>query len=94
MARIPASEFRNGIVMQCGCTAPGTLQRPGEPAYVGCGLHSCVDVAEAEPDLTGRTAVCLYGGGKPVPSSPTLAFFRHRPDQPHDEYYCGCWGWD
>ena len=23
-----------------------------------------------------------------------LAFFEHRPDQPHDRYYCGCWGWD
>lgn len=23
-----------------------------------------------------------------------LAFFEHRPDQDHDRYYCGCWGWD
>lgn len=23
-----------------------------------------------------------------------LAFFSHRPDRAHDEFYCGCWGWD
>jgi hypothetical protein len=28
------------------------------------------------------------------PSSFRLAFFAHKPDQPMDEYYCGCWGWD
>lgn len=29
-----------------------------------------------------------------APSSTSLPFFKHRPDQPHDEYFCGCWGWD
>lgn len=28
------------------------------------------------------------------PSAEPLAFFHHQPDQPHDRYYCGCWGWD
>jgi hypothetical protein len=28
------------------------------------------------------------------PSSPNLAFFKHTPEKPQDEYYCGCWGWD
>ena len=29
-----------------------------------------------------------------APSSPDLPFFEHKPTQPHDEYYCGCFGWD
>lgn len=28
------------------------------------------------------------------PSSPDLAFFSHKPDREHDEFYCGCFGWD
>ena len=28
------------------------------------------------------------------PSTDNLAFFEHRPSEPHDRYYCGCWGWD
>ena len=36
--------------------------------------------------------------GKPCmceqPSSSNLAFFQHNPSKPHDEFYCGCWGWD
>lgn len=23
-----------------------------------------------------------------------LPFFKHCPDKPYDEFYCGCWGWD
>ena len=90
--KIPASEFRIGLMLTCGCAAAGTLQRPGEPAYVGCGLHNCNEVVD-EPDLTGRTAHCSYGGSE-VPSSTKLAFFQHQPNQKHDSYYCGCCGWD
>lgn len=28
------------------------------------------------------------------PSSPSLAFFEHTPSKSHDNYYCGCFGWD
>lgn len=28
------------------------------------------------------------------PSAPGLPFFSHEPGQPHDRFYCGCWGWD
>lgn len=27
------------------------------------------------------------------PSSPALPFFAHQPGRPHDQFYCGCWGW-
>ena len=28
------------------------------------------------------------------PSSSSLAFFQYHPTKPHDEYYCGCFGWE
>ena len=94
--RIPASEFKHGIALRCGCTASGTVKLVGETEwFVGCLIHECLDVVEEEskPDLTGRMARCSYGGNE-VPSSWNLAFFRHRPERDHDEYYCGCYGWD
>lgn len=93
MATLPASEFRVGIAMACGCAAQGTLSINGGPALVGCGVHGCTEVADARLSLVGRTAVCSYGG-KEVPSSWSLAFFEHRPNEKHDRYYCGCFGWD
>jgi hypothetical protein len=93
MSTIPASEFRIGIMMKCGCSAQGTVSRPGQPAVVSCAVHACTDVADGTPDLTGRTAVCSYGGNE-VPSRPDLAFFQHCPNEKHDRYYCGCYGWD
>lgn len=92
MATLPASEFRVGIMLTCGCAAAGTLKRPGQPALVGCGLHSCTEIAD-EPSLKGRTATCSYGGNE-VPSSKDLPFFCHQPDAKHDSYYCGCWGFE
>jgi len=93
MTTIPTSEFRIGIMMKCGCAAQGTLSREGQPAVVGCGVHGCTDVEDSPPDLAGRTALCSYGGNE-VPSRPDLAFFEHRPNDKHDRYYCGCYGWD
>ncbi len=93
MATLPASEFKVGIMMECGCAASGNLRVNGGPALVCCGVHDCTEVAAVEPDLTGRKARCSYGG-KEVPSCSTLAFFKHRPTMEYDEYYCGCFGWD
>lgn len=94
MATLPASEFRVGILMQCGCAAQGTVTRPGHDAVVGCLVHDCYDVAEQAPDLAGRIARCSYGAHADRPSSASLAFFEHRPGHPFDRYYCGCFGWD
>lgn len=91
MASLPARAFRVGILMVCGCAAPGTLQRPGEPALVGCGLHDCTEVADA-PDLSQRLARCMCG--KTAPSSTALAFFELHLNAPHDRFYCGCRGWN
>ena len=37
-----------------------------------------------------------HGGNYPsvAPSSVSLPFFEHRPDEPFDRHFCGCWGWD
>lgn len=79
--------------MTCGCAANAKITRKGFPAVDGCAVHMCTEVAKVAPDLTGRTARCRYGGAE-VPSSTSLAFFVHEPNQPHDSYYCGCFGWD
>jgi hypothetical protein len=38
-----------------------------------------------------RNPVCQCGK---EPSRFDLAFFKHKPDEEHDEFYCGCFGWD
>lgn len=81
-------------MMECGHAANATSK--GDPVCAICvGLHPGARViAEAQPDLTGRTAKCSYRCGSTAPSSTSLAFFTHQPNQEHDNYYCGCWGWD
>jgi hypothetical protein len=80
------------LVMECGHTAQSDS---------GCVICNCSKAAE-QPDLTGRKAKCCYSGAsttkykcaKEADSSTGLGFFKHKPDQDYDEYYCGCWGWD
>lgn len=83
-------------MMACGHAAQGT-DGTGSPVCVICfGKPEATQVA-TDPDLTGRTARCSYYGSKcrsEQPSSTSLAFFKHQPDQEYDGYYCGCYGWD
>ena len=53
--------------------------------------HLAEDVTDV--DLTGRYAKCSYCG-RIHKSDDNLAFFRHHKGLEHDEYYCGCRGWD
>lgn len=87
-------------MMACGHAA-NAVRTDVTPHLPACVICDCTTVAAAPPDLTGRTARCSYRtrrNGQPctseVPSQPGLAFFAHHPDRPHDEFYCGCWGWD
>lgn len=80
--------FTPGLMMACGCAAQGTVD-----GRTGCGVHLCTEQAREQPNLTGRTALCTYGAHSERPSRTTLAFFTHRPDEKHDRYYCGCFGW-
>lgn len=49
---------------------------------------------------TGRNHESYYGckrGDRCLceqPSSLTLPFFDRRRNDPHDRFFCGCWGWD
>lgn len=93
-------------MMRCGHAANATHVTPAgsQPSCVICtgitqlddGRDPALVIDDDPPDLNERTAVCLdrSGGHKPVVSSPSLAFFRHRPDHDTDEYYCGHAGWD
>lgn len=77
-------------MMTCGHAANATTadERPA------CAICGCTTVDESAPSLEGRTAHCQYGRHAEKPSSPALAFFAHHPEQEHDRYYCGCYGWD
>jgi hypothetical protein len=86
-------------MMECGHAANGISSATLAPVCVICVgiLPGAEIIAAAPPDLTGRTARCSYYGQRcqnEKPSSPALAFFSHLPKQEHDQYYCGCYGWD
>lgn len=82
-------------VMKCGHSANATTA-DGKPACAICvGIRPGAEEIDDRPaDLTGRSARCVYGPHGEQPSSYELAFFEHRPSEPQDRYYCGCYGWD
>lgn len=61
----------------------------------------CVYFGKAKPRRRYANDECNYGCrgnnvckcGK-VPSSLDLAFFEYKPNEEHDKFYCGCFGWD
>lgn len=82
--------------MSCGHTAQGTMFENGVEIPV-CVICQNKERAVQQLSLEGRKARCSYYGGKCTSeeaSSFDLAFFKHQPDKPHDEFYCGCYGWD
>lgn len=82
--------MRELVFMKCGCTANARREPGGEPS---CAVHGTMEQAPV-PNLSGRVARCSYGAHRDVPSELGLPFFSHHPDQTHDRYYCGCFGWD
>lgn len=89
----------NATMMRCGhaanaiCTASHGINF--DPPIPCCAICDCLAVADQQPDLSDRRALCLQCGTRLVPSEPgKLAFFAHRPDRDYDGYYCGCRGWD
>lgn len=82
------------VMMKCGHAA-NAQDETGKPVCVICiGIRDGADEVVEAPDLTGRTAFCVYGKHAEVPSDLSLPFFEHLPDQPRDRYYCGCFGWN
>jgi len=84
-------------LMECGHTA-NAKDGDGNPVCVICiGINQGATVVErVRPSLVGRKARCGYYHtcGSERDSSFDLAFFEHKDDQEHDEFYCGCYGWD
>jgi hypothetical protein len=44
----------------------------------------------AEPNSSCSRSICTCQKSSTGP----LAFFKYRPEQEFDEFYCGCWGWN
>jgi len=80
-------------LMTCGCTANGYRVHADESQVPCCVVHGCDEVAEVQPDLSGRVATCL-SCDRDRESKFTLAFFAYRPHAEKDLFYCGCRGWD
>lgn len=87
-------------MMKCGCRANSYHRKPDGTEEPACVVHAPDPAAYTpipEPDLSQRRARCAYYKttcGQERPSTDHLAFFVHKPDQPFDEFYCGCHGWD
>lgn len=88
----------NPVIMKCGCAANATCSRMGEreynPPIPSCVIHDCIEVADEQPDFTGRMARCAYFKTcKHIqPSDPEkLAFFEYRgPGSPESRDICKC----
>lgn len=81
------------VTMQCGHAA-NAVTEDGKPCCAICaGIDPGAERIADEPDLAGRMARCYWCEAE-RPSSQSLAFFKYRPDQETDSFYCGCKGWD
>lgn len=58
--------------------------------YFGLSCRPMGDRGGAECDDCRKTLRCKCE----CQSSSDLAFFKHQPAKPFDEFYCGCKGWD
>lgn len=81
-------------MMKCGHAA-NARDELGNPVCAVCyGITTDAVVVVEGAKVEGRMMRCSYGHGTPQPSDPRAAFFRSVPNEPYDEFYCGCWGWD
>lgn len=85
------------VMMKCGCNSNATTVRNGKTipcCAICCGIKEGWDEVDTNaPSLDGRKAKC-FSCDRVVDSSLKLAFFRACPNEPFDQFYCGCWGWD
>ena len=82
-------------MMKCGHQA-NAVRMPGEiPCCAICSgiTEDALIIDDNPPDLTSRMAKCADCHRKKK-STDNLAFFRHQPDAPYDQFYCGCRGWN
>lgn len=80
-------------LMKCGHSAQGRKGN-GRPVCVICyGLDPGADQVADSPDLSSRDARCYYCK-RVTKSNVELPFFTYQPEDPLDDYYCGCHGWN
>lgn len=80
------------VLMKCGHVANATYD--GNPCCAICAPNeSAFEILEEDVDLSNRVAKCT-DCGKERESSKDLPYFDYQPNKDHDEYYCGCQGWD
>ena len=55
-------------IMKCGCASQGVCKAHGgkklDPPIPACVVHDCFEIAEVQPSLEGRIALCSYHGCK------------------------------
>ena len=87
-----------GFLMNCGHVAQG-YDSWMYPVCVCCAGNGSDDyktiakVVHGTGGIEGRSAKCSECG-KVEESRWKLPFFKRRPDDEFDGYYCGCRGWD
>ena len=98
------------VMMKCGHAANSKDAEGNPCCVICIGIHAGAREVMPSPPLEGRKARCIYDrAGKQGPSwggisengyhcvqdsKVELPFFEHRPGQPYDYFYCGCFGWD
>lgn len=87
MATTTISPSREPTTRRARCSFFGRPPAKGYRASTDC---RAVVAERQAPNANGGPRVCLCE----EESSEKLAFFTAKPDQEHDEYYCGCHGWD
>ena len=84
----------NNKLMTCGHSANGFRVSATGEKIPACVICNCIEESKIQPsDIAGRIALCSCCK-KQQPSNPDLAFFEYKPNEDHDNYYCGCKGWD
>lgn len=75
-------------IMACGCSSNAKRETETGEWVESCAIHGCIEVADDQPDLTGRQAHCSYGQHAFKPSSTSLAFFEYRGKGSRHERVC------
>lgn len=80
--------MKENVLLKCGHIAQGVNSK-NMPVCIIC---DCCEIAD-KPDLKNRIAYCT-DCHREAKSSYALPFFKYNKSKNHDEYYCGCEGWD
>jgi hypothetical protein len=80
------------IVHNCTDVVPDPVIPAGRMAH--CVYNGGCKTRQAQRRDTSYAKEWGPDGNGRAPSSPNLPFFKSCPDKDHDEFFCGCFGWD